>query len=79
MDDPKLEDATIGVAKALQLLDRERPERNFIEDRSAADVLRRKGFILERIERWFGYVPLPMPEGTRGEPTLGTWLAGMRF
>ena len=68
MDDPKLEDATVGMAEALLRLDHERPERNSVEDRTAADVLRRKGFTPERIERWFGYVPQPMPKEAREEP-----------
>lgn len=68
MDDPKLEDAAIGMAEALQRLDRERPERNSVEDRTAADVLRRKGFTPDRIKRWFGYVPLPMSQESRDEP-----------
>ena len=68
MDDPKLEDATVGMAEASLRRDHERPERNSIEDRTAADVLRRKGFAPQRIERWFGYVPLPMEQEAREEP-----------
>lgn len=68
MDDPKLEDAAIGMAEALQRLDSERPEQNSIQDRTAADALRRKGFTPERIKRWFGYVPQPMSQESREEP-----------
>ncbi|WP_298953186.1 hypothetical protein [uncultured Methylobacterium sp.] len=66
MDDHTPEDAAVGMAEALRLT-QESGETNGIEDRTAADLLRRKGFSPERIRKWFGYIPRPIAEDTHRE------------
>ncbi|MEH3147524.1 MAG: hypothetical protein PGN34_19760 [Methylobacterium frigidaeris] len=66
MDDHTLENAAIGMAEALGSA-RRSEETNGTEDRTAADLLRRKGFSPERIRKWFGYIPQSMDQDTHRE------------
>jgi len=60
-----LRDAAYSLMEEIEDMDRNRPERDSIEDRTGAEVVRDAGCSEEQVISMFGYSPTPIPRFKR--------------